>query len=65
MDIEQAVLAGGTSLLFGWDVKTFDTLSKTASGQSKMREATHQYLYTLAVAGIVVIPQRKKYNKTV
>lgn len=41
MDIEQAVLAGGTSLLFGWGVKTFDTLGKSASGQLKMREAAH------------------------
>lgn len=48
MDIEQAVLAGGTSLLYGWGVKTFDNLSATASGQLKMREATHQYLYTIA-----------------
>lgn len=48
MDVEQTVLAGGTSLLYGWGVKTFDTLSKTASGQLKMREAAHQYLYTIA-----------------
>ena len=48
MDIEQAVLSGGTALLFGWGVKTFDTLSATASGQLKMREAAHQYLYTIA-----------------
>ena len=94
MDIEQAVLAGGTSLLFGWGVKTFDTLSASASGQLKMREAAHQYLYTiansyateitaptpmwrmpaiigsvvlyaLAAVGIVVILQRRKYNKTI
>ena len=48
MDIEKAVLAGGTTLLFGWGVKTFDHLSQTATGQLKMREAAHQYLYTLA-----------------
>ena len=48
MDIEKAVLAGGTSLLYGWGVKTFDNLSATASGQLKMREAAHQYLYTIA-----------------
>ena len=48
MDIEKAVLAGGTCLLFGWGVKTFDNLSKTATGQLKMREAAHQYLYMLA-----------------
>lgn len=48
MDIEKAVLAGGTSLLFGWGVKTFDNLSQTATGQLKMREAAHQYLYTVA-----------------
>lgn len=48
MDIEKAVLAGGSTLLFGWGVKTFDNLSKTATGQLKMREAAHQYLYTLA-----------------
>ena len=48
MDIEKAVLAGGTNLLFGWGTKTFDNLSQTATGQLKMREAAHQYLYTLA-----------------
>lgn len=48
MDIEKAVLAGGSTLLYGWGVKTFDNLSKTATGQLKMREAAHQYLYTLA-----------------
>lgn len=48
MDIEQAVLAGGTSLLNAWGGKKFETLSATASGQLKMREAAHQYLYTIA-----------------
>ncbi len=28
MDIEKAVLAGGTNLLFGWGTKTFDNLSR-------------------------------------
>lgn len=53
MDIEKAVLAGGTSLLFGWGVKTFDRLSTTATGQLKMREAAHQYLYTIANSHVV------------
>lgn len=48
MDIEKAVMAGGTSLLFGWGVKTFDNLSQNATGQLMIREAAHQYLYTVA-----------------
>lgn len=55
MDIEKAVLAGGTSLLFGWGVKTFDHLSKTATGQLLIREAAHQYLYTIANSYVVDI----------
>lgn len=53
MDIEQAVLAGGTALLYGWGVKTFDNLSSNASGQLLMREAAHQYLYTVANSNVV------------
>ena len=47
MSIEKAVLAGGTTLLYGWGTKTFDTLRQSASGQLLMREACHQYLYTV------------------
>lgn len=48
MSIEKAVAAGGTTLLYGFGQKNCDTLSQTASGQRLMREAAHQYLYTVA-----------------
>ncbi len=48
MDIEVAITAGGSTLLYGFGQKTCDTLAQTASGQLLMREAAHQYLYTVA-----------------
>ena len=47
MSIEKAILAGGTTLLYGWGTKQLETLSASASGQLLMREACHQYLYTV------------------
>lgn len=48
MSIDTAVAAGGTTLLYGFGQKNCDTLLKTASGQKLLREAAHQYLYTVA-----------------
>ena len=47
MSIEKAILAGGTTLLYGWGTKQLETLSASASGQLLMREACHRYLYTV------------------
>ncbi len=50
MDPEVAITAGGTALLYNGmnGAKTCDRLAETASGQQLLREAAHQYLYTVA-----------------
>lgn len=48
MSIDTAVAAGGTTLLYGFGQKNCDTLLQTAAGQKILREAAHQYLYTVA-----------------
>lgn len=50
MDPEVAISAGGTALLYNGmnGAKSCDRLAETASGQKLLREAAHQYLYTVA-----------------
>lgn len=49
MDVETALAAGGTSLLYNGLGKTnhLKRLRETASGQQLVRNAAHQYLYTV------------------
>ena len=50
MNIEKAILNGGTSLLCNgmFSSQSIDQLKETATGQLALREAAHQYLYTIA-----------------
>ena len=50
MNPEIAITAGGTALLYNGmnGQKNCDRLAETASGQKLLREAAHQYLYTVA-----------------
>ena len=50
MSTEKAILAGGTSTLCNgmFSSDNINTLAETASGQLALREAAHQYLYTIA-----------------
>ena len=48
MDVEKALLAGGSALLYSLGVENCARLKQTPSGQRIVREAAHQYLYTIA-----------------
>ena len=48
MNAEKALTAGGSAMLYSLGVMKFDNLKETASGQLVVREAVHQYLYTIA-----------------
>lgn len=50
MNQEVAIVAGGTALLYNGmnGSKSMTRLRETASGQKLLREAAHQYLYTVA-----------------
>lgn len=50
MNPELAIAAGGTALLYNGmnGAKSCERLAATASGQKLLREAAHQYLYTVA-----------------
>ncbi|ETY70410.1 glycoside hydrolase family 3 N-terminal domain-containing protein [Bifidobacterium moukalabense] len=58
MNTQKALLAGGTSTLSNGmgGISDCTDLMKTASGQKIMREAAHQYLYTVANSYIVGEP---------
>lgn len=50
MNIEKAILNGGTSLLCNgmFASQNINNLKQTATGQLALKEAAHQYLYTIA-----------------
>lgn len=55
MDIEVAIMAGGSTLFYNTanGLKYCNQLKKTPAGQQYLKEAAHQYLYTIANSNVV------------
>ena len=64
MDAETALAAGGSSLLNSLSVMKLERLKETPSGQKIVRNAIHQYLYTIANSYAMDMPYKTPMWRT-